>query len=69
MACEFVRQRFRGPEPVQLRRCEPKCELDDGSWNNLIWFAEIDDEKSLKAFVEEALQQVDCKRQAQRYWI
>jgi hypothetical protein len=38
-----------------------------GSWMNLIWFAEIDDEKSIKAFVEEALAQVDWKRQASGY--
>lgn len=41
----------------------------DGSWMNLIWFAEIDDEKSLKAFVEEALAQVDWPTQATRYEI
>lgn len=41
----------------------------DGSWMNLIWFAEIDDEKPLKAFVEEALAQVDWPTQATRYEI
>ena len=40
-----------------------------GSWMNLIWFAEIDDEKSIKAFVEEALAQVDWKGQAAGYEI
>jgi NAD-dependent SIR2 family protein deacetylase len=37
---------------------------DHGSWMNLIWFAEIDDTKSIKAFVEEALIQVDWEKQA-----
>lgn len=41
----------------------------DGSWMNLIWFAEIDDEKSLRAFVEEALAQVDWPRHATDYEI
>jgi NAD-dependent SIR2 family protein deacetylase len=40
-----------------------------GSWMNLIWFAEIDDDKSIKAFVEEALAQVDWKAQAERFEI
>ena len=39
----------------------------DGSWMNLVWFAEIDDEKSIKAFVEEALAQVDWKTQAEGF--
>jgi NAD-dependent SIR2 family protein deacetylase len=38
-----------------------------GSWMNLIWFAEIDDDKSIKAFVEEALAQVDWERQAEGF--
>jgi len=36
---------------------------------NLIWFAEIDDEKSIKDFVREALAQVDWKMQAEGYEI
>jgi len=44
-------------------------EQGDGSWMNLIWFAEIDDEKSIKAFVEEALRQVDWKTQASGFEI
>ena len=31
---------------------------------NLIWFAEIDDDKSIKGFVEEALAKVDWTAQA-----
>ena len=34
---------------------------------NLVWFAEIDDEKSITAFVEEALAQVDWKAQAEGF--
>jgi NAD-dependent SIR2 family protein deacetylase len=34
---------------------------------NLIWFAEIDDDKSIKTFVAEALAQVDWKKQATGY--
>jgi NAD-dependent SIR2 family protein deacetylase len=37
------------------------------SWMNLIWFAEIDDDKSIKTFVAEALAQVDWKKQATGY--
>ena len=40
---------------------------DCGTWMNLVWFAEIDDEKSIKAFVEEALAQVDWKSQAEGF--
>jgi len=38
-----------------------------GSWINLVWFAEIDDDKSIKQFVEEALRQVDWQRQVEGY--
>ena len=38
-----------------------------GSWMNLVWFAEIDEEKSIKAFVAEALQQVEWKKQAEGF--
>jgi len=91
-AKEFVRQHFKGPEPVvippkvfdatsdygvlpplrfvaQISSGERIDERDSGSWMNLIWFAEIDDEKSIKAFVEEALRQVDWKGQAEGYEI
>ena len=54
---------------AQISSGEPITEDDDGSWMNLIWFAEIDDDKSIKAFVEEALRQVDWKRQAEGYSI
>ena len=54
---------------AQISSGEPIADDDHGSWMNLIWFAEIDDEKSIKAFVEEALAQVDWKRQAEGYSI
>lgn len=34
---------------------------------NLIWFAEIDDDKSMRAFLEEALKQVDWKASSSGY--
>ena len=54
---------------AQISSREPITEDDYGSWMNLIWFAEIDDDKSIKAFVEEALAQVDWKKQAEGYSI
>ena len=36
---------------AQISSGEPIADDDHGSWMNLIWFAEIDDEKSIKAFV------------------
>jgi NAD-dependent SIR2 family protein deacetylase len=38
-----------------------------GSWMNLVWFAEVDDEKSVVDFVSEALAQVDWSTQASSY--
>ena len=46
---------------VSWRRLDP---LACGSWLNLVWFAELDDEKPLTAFVTEALRQVDWTIQA-----
>ena len=43
---------------------EPLTDEDDGSRMNLIWFTEIDDDKSVKDFVTEALSQVDWGRNA-----
>jgi len=54
---------------AQICSGERITDQDDGSWMNLIWFAEIDDNKSIKAFVEEALAQVDWKKQAEGYEI
>jgi hypothetical protein len=52
---------------ARIQSWERVNDEDEGSWMNLVWFAEIDDEKSLKAFVEEALAQVDWKQQASGY--
>jgi NAD-dependent SIR2 family protein deacetylase len=49
---------------AQIRTFEPLTEEDEGSWMNLIWFAEIDDDKTTKAFIEEALNQIDWKASA-----
>ena len=54
---------------ARIRSWETVNDEDDGSWMNLIWFAEIDDDKSIKSFVAEALAQVDWKRQAAGYSI
>jgi hypothetical protein len=54
---------------AQIRSGEPFSDDDHGSWMNLIWFAEVDDEKSIKAFVEDVLRQVDWKGQAEGYEI
>ena len=51
---------------AQVRSCSG-VDGSEGSWMNLVWFAEIDDEKSIKAFVEEALARVDWKRQAEGF--
>jgi NAD-dependent SIR2 family protein deacetylase len=55
---------------AQIRTFEPLTDEDDGSssWMNLIWFAEIDDGKTIKAFVEEALKRVDWKASASGFW-
>ena len=52
---------------ARIRSWETVNDEDEGSWMNLIWFAEIDDDKSMKAFVEEALRQVDWNKQAEGY--
>jgi NAD-dependent SIR2 family protein deacetylase len=54
---------------AQIRTFKPLTDEDDGSWMNLIWFAEIDDNKTTKACVEEALKQVDWKASASGYSI
>jgi NAD-dependent SIR2 family protein deacetylase len=54
---------------ARIRSWDKVNDDDEGSWMNLIWFAEIDDDKSIKAFVEEALAQVDWKKLASGYSI
>ena len=46
---------------AQISTYEGINEGEDCSWINLIWFAEIDDDKSIKAFVEDALKQIDWR--------
>jgi hypothetical protein len=38
-----------------------------GSWLNFVWFAEIDDQKPLTAFVSEALERIDWDQQASSF--
>jgi hypothetical protein len=54
---------------AQVRSWAKVNDEDEGSWLNLIWFAETDDEKSIKDFVREALRQLDWKMQASGYSI
>ena len=54
---------------AQIRCWETTDADSDGSWMNLIWFAEIDDNKSIKDFIAEALEQVDWPTQATGYLI
>ena len=44
---------------AQICSIEPLTDGPSGSWMNLIWFAEIDDKKTIKAFVEDALRAVE----------
>ena len=54
---------------AQLRSYERRNDDEDGTWLNLVWFADIDDQKSITDFVAEALQQIDWKAEAESYWI
>ena len=54
---------------AQISSWEATDPDSDGSWMNLVWFGEIDDEKSIKAFVAEALEGVDWSTQASAYRI
>ena len=54
---------------AQINSWETLDADSDGSWMNLIWFAEIDDDKSMKDFIAEALAQVDWPTQASGYLI
>jgi NAD-dependent SIR2 family protein deacetylase len=48
---------------------EARNKDEDGTWLNLVWFADVDDEKSMKDYVEEALEQIDWEKEADSYWI
>jgi NAD-dependent SIR2 family protein deacetylase len=54
---------------AQIQTFEPMTDEDDASWMNLIWFGEIDDAKTTKAFVEDALKLIDWKANASGYSI
>jgi NAD-dependent SIR2 family protein deacetylase len=54
---------------AQIATSERLTDEDNGSWMNLIWFAEIDDDKTTKAFIEEALKQFDWRANASGYSI
>jgi hypothetical protein len=40
---------------------------DNGSVMNLIWFAEMDDTKSILSYVEDAVRQIDWRKLATGY--
>jgi hypothetical protein len=48
---------------------EPRHTDEDGSWLNLVWFAEIDDKKSINDFVESTLKNVDWDNEAESFHI
>lgn len=54
---------------AQLRSYKRRNDDEDGTWLNLVWFADIDDTKSITDFVTEALRQVNWKVEADSYWI
>ena len=54
---------------AQIESHERRNEDEDGTWLTLIWFADIDDEKSIKDYVSEALEKVDWEQDADSSWI
>jgi hypothetical protein len=54
---------------AQLLCMEPRHTDEDGSWLNLVWFAEIDDQKSINDFVESTLKNVDWDNEAESFHI
>jgi NAD-dependent SIR2 family protein deacetylase len=54
---------------AQLRSYERRNDDEDGTWLNLVWFADIDDKKTIADFVADALQQVDWKTDSESYMI
>lgn len=54
---------------AQVSCQEPRNSNEDGSWLNFVWFADIDDQKSIKDFVESALENVDWQKEAEGYVI
>jgi hypothetical protein len=53
---------------ARVRSCDSVNEHDDnGSVMNLIWFAEMDDAKSILSYVEDAVRQIDWRKLATGY--
>ena len=53
---------------ARVRSCDSVNERDDnGSVMNLIWFAEMDDAKSILSYVEDAVRQIDWRKLATGY--
>ena len=51
-------------------KCHESPRADEhGTWLTLIWFAEVDEEKSIKDYVSEAVAQVDWEKEAEGYLI
>ena len=48
---------------------KPRDKEEDGSWLNLVWFADIDDQKSIRDFVAAALENVDWNTEAEAFLI
>jgi len=46
---------------AQLRSYEGRNDDEDGTWLNLVRFADVEDNKSITDFVAEALQQINWK--------
>ena len=54
---------------AQLYSGAPRNDDEDGSWMNLIWFADLDASLSIPEIVQVALDQVDWERQADSFLI
>ena len=54
---------------AQLSSLDSYKEGDDGSWLNIVWFADIDNQKTITEFVTEALQHVNWEEEAEGFLI
>ena len=52
---------------AQLSCLEPGDKSMHGSWLNLVWFADVDNNKTITAFVAEALEKIDWGREAEDF--
>jgi len=48
---------------------EPRNQFEDGSRLTVVWFADVDDQKSIKDYVESALGSVDWNEEAEEFFI